>query len=320
MKPLKMKIKTQIKSRGLTLIEVLVSMGILATLMAFSAQSLRQALLNKSKIQSQLDEMSQVRDALNIIRKDLELAIHYLDFEFEFNEAVKTQALAQIQRSVSPQAPAPPAASPGTPPSPPLPPNMTLPPGGALLTPEQQIRLSEYKAKLEQKFPTQNPLRLSPATHFRGLEDKMFFVTSHSLEAPSSDESFLEPFYLAKVSYQVHPCPLNSKIKCLIRFQQRSTDGDLEQVQNGMTLLEGISDFSLKYIGKQQQDWVNRWDSRKNDPAQFQLYPEGVEINMTRSQGEGSKEKKVTMRAVTYLHFPNNSNNPTQGRRHRRGL
>jgi prepilin-type N-terminal cleavage/methylation domain-containing protein len=295
--------------RGLTLLEVLIAMTIFSTITVFSAQALRQALFNKSKIQNQLDEMSRVRDALTIIRKDLELCVHYLDFEFEFNDAVKNQARNQIQKAMTPtQTPQP--SQPGQPP-PPIPSQQRT---------GQQVNLQQKLQELEQRFVTHNAIRLSPATHFRGLEDKVFFVTSNVLSSPNQKKAFSMPLYMMRVSYQVKPCPTNSSINCLVRFSDSITDGDLENISNGVVVLEGVSDFSLRYLGARQQDWVSNWDSRQENAAQKNLYPEAVEISLTRTSGEGQNQKKISMQAVTYLHFPNNPKEPDQSSRQKRGF
>lgn len=289
------------KQTGLSLLEVLIAMTIFSTITAITAQALRQALMNKSKIQSQLDEMSQVRDALNIIRKDLELATHYLDFELELKEAAKKQARSLIQAAISPAQSAPNQPPPGLPP-PPTP----------SVSPEQQIQLQQKLQELDQKFVTNNQFRLSPATHFRGLEDKLYFVTANTLSSPTSDNPFQMPSYMTRISYQVKPCPLKSEIKCLVRYYDPVTDGDIEVIQKGITLLEGVSEFSLRYLGRRQQDWTSNWDSRQENGAQKNLYPEAIEVTLTRTSGEGPSEKKITMQSVTYLHFPNNPPDPNQ--------
>jgi len=298
----------QLNQRGLSLLEVLIALTIFSTITVFSAQALRQALFNKSKIQNQLDEMSRVRDALSIIRKDLELCVHYLDFELEFKNAVKKQAQNQIKKSMNPTHSLPPAA-PGQPPPPP-----------PQQSPDQQVILQQKLQELEQRFAINTSTRISPATHFRGLEDKLFFVTSNVLTSPSQERAFSIPLYMTRVSYQVQPCPMNSSMNCLVRFSDPITDGDLEKIGNGIVLLDGVSEFSLRYLGKRQQDWVSNWDSRQENAAQKNLYPEAVEITLTRSSKEGQSEKKISMQSVTYLHFPNNPEEPNQATGQRRGV
>jgi prepilin-type N-terminal cleavage/methylation domain-containing protein len=297
----------QTKQLGFTLLEVLIAMTIFSTITIFAAQALRQALFNKSKIQSQLDEMSRVRDALNIIRKDLELATHYLDFESEFNEAVKKQARGLIQKAMSPDpSPNPKPQTPGSPPPP--------------VTPEQQVLIQQKLQELEKRFSNQKVTRLNPATHFRGLEDKMFFVTSNTISHPTAGNSLTLPLYMTKVSYQLKPCPLSANQNCLIRYSDSTTDGDIEDIQKGVVLLEGVSEFSLRYLGKRQQDWVRNWDSRQENAAQKNLYPEAIEVTLTRKTGESPNEKTITMQSITYLHYPNNPPDPNLAPGQRRGV
>ena len=77
---------------GFTLIEVLIVVAILATLTLLSGQSIQQALKSKVKIQAQIDDVSQVRDALKIIERDINLAYHYRDFESEMEKLVREKS------------------------------------------------------------------------------------------------------------------------------------------------------------------------------------------------------------------------------------
>ncbi len=68
---------------GFTLIEVLLSITILATLSALAARSISQAVASKAKLQSQIDDVSKMRDALRLMERDINLAFHHKDDELE---------------------------------------------------------------------------------------------------------------------------------------------------------------------------------------------------------------------------------------------
>lgn len=72
--------------KGFTLIELLIAVTILGTLSVLTAQSIQQAIKSKIKLQEQIDEVSQARDALRIIEKDINLAFHYRDLQAEIKK------------------------------------------------------------------------------------------------------------------------------------------------------------------------------------------------------------------------------------------
>lgn len=80
--------------RGFTLIEVMISVAILATMSMLAARSIQQGLKAKTKIQGQIDDVSRLRDALRLMERDLNLAYHHRDFELELQQLVKKPATA----------------------------------------------------------------------------------------------------------------------------------------------------------------------------------------------------------------------------------
>lgn len=80
--------------RGFTLIEVLLSVAILASLSVLAARSIQQAVKAKAKLQDQIDDVSKMRDALRLIERDVNLAYHHRDFEKELDDLVKKPATA----------------------------------------------------------------------------------------------------------------------------------------------------------------------------------------------------------------------------------
>lgn len=275
---------------GMTLLEVLIALAIFSTITVFTAQSLRQAIVNKTKIQSQLDEMSQVRDALNIIRRDLEMAFNYPDIEKEYLEAARKQAETLIRKNYGASSPAspqgaPPAAAPGVP---------------------NQAMLQDLQ-KLQERFRVNQEARVSPQTHFKGDEEKVTFVTTHSLNpSDNSGGGNFHVGHMVKVTYQVSDCPLRSERRCLIRHSTYETDGNIENIGPGVALLENLAEFSLRYLGIKQQDWVSTWDSIQGSEAQKNRFPEAIEVNLKVESGEGQTKKSIAMQSVTYPHFVNN--------------
>ncbi len=73
----------QNQNKGFTLIEVILAISILATLSVLSTQALSRALKSRAKIQTEVDDVSALRDAMRLIKTDINLAFHHRDFEKE---------------------------------------------------------------------------------------------------------------------------------------------------------------------------------------------------------------------------------------------
>ena len=80
------------EKNGFTLIEVILAISILSTLTVLTTQALTRALKAKSKIQAEVDDVSGLRDAMRMIRTDLNLAYHHRDFEQEISDLVTKPA------------------------------------------------------------------------------------------------------------------------------------------------------------------------------------------------------------------------------------
>ena len=80
---------------GFTLIEVLISVAILATMGTLAAQSIQQAIKSKQKIQEQVDITSRMRDGMRLLERDIQLAYHHRDWEKELMIAMKKKSSQQ---------------------------------------------------------------------------------------------------------------------------------------------------------------------------------------------------------------------------------
>jgi prepilin-type N-terminal cleavage/methylation domain-containing protein len=266
------------QQKGFTFLEMLIVLSIMAVLTVASNQSIQNALRAKLKLQEQLDDMSQVRDALRVVERDINLAFHYRDLETEFKQVVQQQTSAQSAApKINPNDPNPQPVIPTT----------------------NNATLSAWLS--------QDPGRKDPVTHFLGSGEEMYFPTMNagriSEDVPQAD--------FIKVGYYLSACSkLDAKAtstgKCLLRRSAALVEGEINKGGESTVLLENISEFKLRYIGKGKQDWVSDWSTKTGDAVTKDNFPEAVEISLTVTKGSDKKQKKISMQIVAAIHYPNN--------------
>lgn len=269
------------KNSGFTLLELIIVLSILSFLTINIAINLRNAFRARTKIQSQLESMSRVRDALRIIERDLNLAFHYRDLEEEIRAAVK--------KSTQPQTIG------GVPPPPP-------PPFGV---PAMTTPTDPKEAERQQN-------RVNPVTHFIGKDTELYFPTlnSNRLEANLQQADFIKVGYFLK---SCQPPGREQGSECLFRKQSPYVEGDLEKGGEDVFLLADVTEFELRYFGRGKQDWSKDWNTKTGDANVKDAFPQAVEITLsTESEFEGNK-RKVSMQIVAGIHFPNNAERTGSG-------
>jgi hypothetical protein len=260
---------------------MVIAITIMAVLITYSNKAVQNGLRAKTKIQDQIDAYSAVRDALRVMTEDIGLAYHYRDIDQEFKNAVLTASKSQAQ--------APPPPPPGQP---------------AAADPNAQAR-AQTQAALQQ-WQQKDPYRVDPTTQFWGSDSEMHLITTHAarLREDQQQADFV------KVGYSLSDCKkpgdTGSSSKCLMRSETNAVEGDVKKEGAKTILAENVSEFKLRYIGQGKTDWVSEWDSKTGDGATQNNFPEAVEISLTTLKGEGEKRKKVTMRTIAPVHFPNN--------------
>lgn len=255
-------------AKGFTLIEMMITVAILGTLTVLATQSIQQAIKQKVKIQDQIDDVSRMRDALRLMDADINQAYHYRDVEKEL-----TDLMNKSQTTAQPGVPAPPVPFP---------------------TP----------------VPPQNPdeaQRIDPTTQFIGSDNTVDFVTMNNARMIRNmkQADFME------VGYSLDACKGLSGEKtssqCLWRRTTSWVDDDVTKGGVGVVLLENITEFKLRYIGKGKDDWVNSWRTDNGgDSVTKGNFPAAVEISLTIERGAGDKKKKYSMQIISRVRFPNN--------------
>ncbi|MNL43734.1 Pseudopilin GspJ [compost metagenome] len=84
---------------------------------------------------------------------------------------------------------------------------------------------------------------------------------------------------------------------------------DLDVTKGGdeVVLLENLTEFKLRYIGKGKQDWVNEWKTdQSGDGATKGRFPTAVEVSVKIEKDDGKGKKKYSMQLIIPIHFPNN--------------
>jgi prepilin-type N-terminal cleavage/methylation domain-containing protein len=270
--------------KGFTLIEILIALAILGTLSILVATSIQRGVKNKAKIQDQLDDISKIRNALKIMEMDIHKAFHYYDVEKEFLDEIK---------KASQQGPSAPKSD--------------SPPGSGAISP-----LPSDESANALSPGTVNPVeapRVAPVFHFLGEDSKLNFVT-RNMQRTLADSRVAD---FQEVGYEFKDCESlkseRSKGKCIWRRSSSIVDKDLEKGGEEMVLLDHLTEFSLKYIGKGKQDWVTQWKSspQGGDSVTTNNFPLAVQISLTyEREVRNEKDRKYSMQIVVPLRFPNN--------------
>lgn len=149
--------------------------------------------------------------------------------------------------------------------------------------------------------------RSDPVTHFMGTDATLDFVTMNNARMIRNmkQADFME------VGYALKSCKSLSgeqgSSQCLWRRTTSWVDDDVTKGGDEVVLLENITEFKLRYIGKGKDDWVNDWKTDgAGDAVTKGNFPTAVEISMTIERGSGTKKKKYSAQIVSQIRFPNN--------------
>ena len=281
---------------GFTLLEVVVAMVILSFLSLFTFQSIQSALKAKTRIQSDLDRTSTLRDALRIMERDINLAFNYRDVSIKlYNDMQKMR-----QQKAKAAAGRPAGGQPGigtTSPSttidndPPVNPNAGV--GGA-----NPADAEKFKLKTEKIY-----------TQFLGERNKIDFTTLSNMRMTEDSAISMQ----AEVGYHLKPCRRRStqeqSSQCLWRRISNYLHDDITKEGEETALLENVTAFSLRYLGPgREEEWIDTWltDDRGDDQTKGK-FPYAVEITIeVHDPAAVPKTKPLRMTAVASIRNPNN--------------
>ena len=266
-------------NRGFTMIELMITITILGTLTMLTAQAIQQAVKAKVKLQDQIDDVSRMRDGLRLLERDINLAYHYRDVEKELEQLMKKKN----NNSSNQNGTIPDSSIPG------------VIPGG-------QITNDMHEQPEQREVP-----RRDPETHFVGNNESINFVTMNNARTVRNTKQadFIE------VGYALRDCKSlregGGSSKCLWRRTSPYVDLDVTKGGDEVALLENVSEFKLRYMGKGKQDWANDWRTdAQGDAATKGKFPQAVEISLTVEKKTAGKSKKYSMQLIVPIHFPNN--------------
>lgn len=149
--------------------------------------------------------------------------------------------------------------------------------------------------------------RSPPVTHWIGKENSLDFVTMNNARMVRNmkQADFMEVGYSLKSCRSITGEQGTSQ--CLWRRTTSWVDEDVTKGGDEVVLLENVSEFKLRYIGKGKDDWVSVWLSDEGgDVVTKNKFPAAVEISLTIEPGTGNKKKKYSMQIVSQIRFPNN--------------
>ena len=146
-------------------------------------------------------------------------------------------------------------------------------------------------------------------THFLGGENQLDFTSlNHVRMMKDAQESDQE-----EVGYFLESCKsrLDDKIttQCLKRRTSPLIDDDVSKGGASITLLEYVTQFKLRYLGKGKDEWTSTWRTdEKGDEVTKDKFPQAVEVTLVTNTpvGKDQQGKDYGLTSVFAIQFPNN--------------
>lgn len=274
------------RQSGFTLIEVIIAMMIMTFLSLFTAESIRRALKSRTKIQTDIDKSTTVRDALRVMERDINMAFNYRDPSIEvYNQA--QEARKKVSGGLN---------TPGT--------------GNAPLTPQQQFLLQQQQAAQQQGDAEKFKLKVEKIqTQFIGDAESIHLTSLSNVRLSEDSKTSTQ----SEVGYRIKSCRRRTtqeqSSRCLWRRVSPYFHEDITKEGTETVLLENVQEFKLRYLGPGKDgEWVDQWSSGPGaDDSTKGIFPYAVEITLeVKDTATGAKDKTLRMTSVAVIRNPNN--------------
>lgn len=271
---------------GLTLIEILIAMAIMAALTLSTSSSLRNSTRIKKNLKNKIDRQAKFRSALRLIDRDIKLAFNHRDITLEIYTDIKKREKEILAQNTGNQT--------GT--------GNTDDKGenqeSGTNTETQQNTANLTLLDLE-KYQREIP----DPTQFFGEKDELHFTNTNSIRVSAKDLNSKQQ----EVGYYVKNCrnrlDPEQSYNCLWRRVNSNIDDRVEEGGREFVVLENVKVFKLRYFGAPKEDWVPMWFSGpRGDADTKDRFPEAVEVSIAYE--ENGKVEEAVM--ISHISFPNN--------------
>lgn len=271
--------------RGFTLLEVLISVMILAFLSLFTVQAIRNAVRSKAKIVRDIDRFAEVRDALRMMERDVNMAFNYRDVNIQlYNQAQQEREKRKKDAAAKPK----------------------LDKDGKPIprTPEEEAAAAAAAGTGEEFKPREEKI----LTEFRGEAHEMNFSTRSNVRMAVDEQASDQ----AEVGYSLKSCRSRADTKqssqCLWRRLAPFVDDKIDQGGTETAILENVVAFDMRYLGPGKEDkWSTDWKSGEGgDDVTKKHFPYAVEVTIETQNKNDPLSKATRMTMVASIRNPNN--------------
>ncbi|MEE6249161.1 MAG: type II secretion system protein GspJ [Bdellovibrionota bacterium] len=294
--------KEALSQKAFTLIELMVSLAILAAISLATSRSLRSTAQLKNSLQGRIDRQATFRSAIRLIKRDIHLAFNHHDLTIDILKDIKSREKELLSANnnnnnntnnnnnnstgTNPQDPSTDPSSSGNQNN-----NSSNNSANSNQSNVSLFNLEDYEKEI--KDPTS----------FIGEKDELHFTNTNNIRISPDDLSSSQQ----EVGYFIKNCRnrLNPELSynCLWRRTNKSIDDDVTQGGNEFVVLENVTVFKLRYFGEGKEDWQENWYStNRGDDSTKDKFPDAVEVSIAFKQNDKLAEAVF----VAKVAFPNN--------------
>lgn len=286
---------------GFTLLELLIALSLMAFVSFFTAQSMKTTLRNSKRIEKDIDIITEIGSAMNLLKADIRRAYNSRDLYIAiYNEAQREHIRQWQEDQKKPQ------GNQNNNPNPPNTDGSTTP----AQQPKQQQNNQNQQAQLPP--PEYRPRKERIVTEFVGEKSKIDLssLNGNAIRKKTAASELVE------IGYYVNKCNRRGKTdqatECLWRRLSYYLDGEVLEGGQESVLIEDVSMFELKYLRKindTEIEWRDDWP-RGNVETQNKL-PQAVEVTLEiKKPTNKAADEFKTKRSVSYIpiDFENNRN------------